>query len=128
MRICGVYVRIPKWHHSKSLLTFHIPQANVSGYHSVLLAPHRFVVKPAGPGVSSLNSRCIAWPNHWPWSMGLAYFPHTIHVWISTYIWLIIMVNVGKYTIHGLSGFPTFTISSVGFVLPYNKPTKILAT
>ena len=30
---------------------------------------------------------------------------HRIHVWyIYTYIWLIFMVNVGKYTIHGLFG------------------------
>ena len=28
---------------------------------------------------------------------------HTIHVWY-TYIWLICMVNVGKYTIHGWYG------------------------
>ena len=30
---------------------------------------------------------------------------HTIHVCIFTYIWLICMVNVGKYTIHGSHGY-----------------------
>ena len=32
---------------------------------------------------------------------------HTIHVWyvyLPTYIWLIVMLNVGKYTIHGWYG------------------------
>ena len=38
-------------------------------------------------------------------SMGLVYH-HSIHVWyIFTYIWLICMVNVGKYTIHGWYGY-----------------------
>ena len=33
---------------------------------------------------------------------------HRIHVWyIYTYIWLIYMVNVGKYTIHGSYGKET---------------------
>ena len=38
-------------------------------------------------------------------AIGLASRTHTIHVWnISTYIWLIFMVNVGEYTIHGWYG------------------------
>ena len=36
------------------------------------------------------------------------FIPHRIHVWyiyIYTYIWLICMVNVAKYTIHGSYGY-----------------------
>ena len=33
-------------------------------------------------------------------------FSHRIHVWyMFTYIWLVFMVNVGKYAIHGSYGF-----------------------
>ena len=40
-------------------------------------------------------------------------YSHTIHVWyIYLYIWLIFMVNVGKYIIHGWYGIDSipFTI------------------
>ena len=48
---------------------------------------------------------------------------HTIHV--STYIWLIFMVNVGKYTIHGSYGRCIFF---TWFAKPEDlKPTKFLS-
>ena len=35
---------------------------------------------------------------------------HKIHVWlIFTYIWLVLMVNVGKYTIHGCYGYTVYS-------------------
>ena len=40
---------------------------------------------------------------------------HRIHgTGIFTYIWLIVTVNVGKYTIHGSYGYSNLQLSTVG--------------
>ena len=57
----------------------------------------------------------------WIWTWLLIYIPiGSMYYGIFAYIWLMFMVNVGKYTIHGSYGIDVFVIRKM--VFPLNRP------
>ena len=67
---------------------------------------------------------------HWD-DMKIKHIPYRIHVYnydIFTYIWLICMVNAGKYTIHEFYGiqFSPWTYKASVWIIqvPWNKPKE----
>ena len=65
-------------------------------------------------------------PNWGNWTVTIHYrHSHRIHgTGIFTYIWLICMVNVGKYTIHGSYGFNGECPYPAGFMVAFG-PTRL---
>ncbi len=58
--------------------------------------------------------------------MNSQFLSHSIHgTGIFTYIWLIFMVNVGKYTVYRWYGYEFSTSSWPGGVKTFLKPTVI---